>query len=44
MTLLEKYSQRLNVAESYYAANHEGAKLDNNRKLIVARLLENTNR
>ena len=43
-TLLEKYSNRLAIAESYYAKQHDGAKMDNHRKLITARCLDNVNR
>lgn len=42
--LLESYKGRLAVSESYYAKNHNGEKLSNNKKLVVAKLLENTNR
>ena len=42
--LLESYKGRLAVSESYYAKNHNGEKLSNNKKLVVAKLLENTNK
>lgn len=42
--LLESYKGRLTVSESYYAKNHNGEKLSNNKKLVVAKLLENTNK
>ena len=43
-TLYEAYKNRLAVADSIYGKMHEGAKMDNNRKLVVAKCLENTNR
>lgn len=42
--LLEAYRGRLTVSESYYAKSHNGEKLSNNKKLVVAKLLENTNK
>ena len=42
--LLESYKGRLAVSESYYAKNHNGEKLSGNKKLVVAKLLENTNK
>ena len=44
MTLFEAYKNRLTVAESYYSKTHEGEKMDNNKKLVVAKCLENTNK
>lgn len=43
-TLLEKYSNRIKVAESFYSKQHNGEKMDNQRKLITARCLDNVNR
>lgn len=43
MTLLEKYSKRLTVAESVYKQSNSGAELSQEKKLFVARMLENTN-
>ena len=43
-TLFEAYKNRLAVAESYYGKTHDGERMDNNRKLVVAKVLENTNR
>lgn len=43
-TLFEAYKNRLNVSESVFAKTHNGAKMDNHRKLVVAKTLENTNR
>lgn len=44
MNLLEAYSKRLAVSESVYGKQHNGAKMDNHKKLTVAKVLENTNR
>lgn len=44
MTLLESYAKRLAVSESVYAKQHAGAKMDNHKKLTVAKVLENTNK
>ena len=42
--LLEAYKNRLKISESVYSKSHEGAKMDNNKKLCVAKCLENCNR
>lgn len=42
-SLLEAYKQRLSISESVYSREHNGEKMDNNRKLAVARVLKNTN-
>ena len=44
MNLLEQYKGRLAVAESYFAKSHNGEKLSNQKKLVVAKLLENCNK
>ena len=44
VNLLESYKGRLAVSESYYAKNHAGEKLSQNKKLVVAKLLENQNK
>lgn len=44
VNLLESYKGRLAVSESYYAKSHNGAELSKNKKLVVAKLLENQNR
>ena len=44
MTLLESYSKRLNISESVYKKAHEGQKLDANRKLMIAKALDNTSK
>lgn len=41
--LLESYSKRLTIAESVYSKAHDGAKMDNQRKLVTARCLHNVN-
>ena len=41
MTLLEKYKNRMSVAESIYRKSN-GTPMDMNRKLIIAKALENT--
>lgn len=43
-SLFEAYKNRLAVADTVYGKMHEGAKMSNNRKLVTAKLLENTNR
>lgn len=43
-TLVEKYAPRLKVAEAYYSANHDGKKLDKQRALVTAVMLENVNK
>lgn len=43
-TLFEAYKNRLTVAESVYGKMHAGEKMSNNRKLVTAKCLENTNR
>ena len=44
MNLLEAYAKRLSVSESVYSKQHMGAKMDNHKKLAVAKVLENTNK
>ena len=44
MNLLESYKGRLAVSESYFAKSHNGEKLSNQKKLVVAKLLENSNK
>lgn len=41
--LLEKYSKKIQLAESVYAKKHNGEKMDSIRKITVARCLENVN-
>ena len=42
--LLECYKNKLAVSEGYYAKTHSGEKLSMNKKMVVAKLLDNTNR
>lgn len=42
MTILEAYKNRLAVSESVYARSHNGEKMDNMRKLMIAKCLQNT--
>lgn len=41
MTLVEQYKNRLNISESVYSRSHNGAKMDNNRKICTAKCLQN---
>lgn len=41
--LLEAYSKRIKIAESVYSKTHEGDKMDNMRKICVARCMANVN-
>lgn len=43
MNLLETYKNRLNVSESVYKKNHEGSSMDSSRKMMIAKVLQNTN-
>lgn len=43
MNLLEAYKKRLSISESIYGRSHNGEKMDNHRKLLVAKVLQNTN-
>ena len=43
-SILEKYNQRLSISESVYGKAHNGEKMDNQRKLTVAKVLDNTNK
>ena len=44
MNLLEAYAKRITVAENVYASKHNGEKLSNSKKLLVATQLDNVNR
>lgn len=44
MTLVEQYKNRLNISESVYSRSHNGAKMDNNRKICTAKCLQNVER
>lgn len=43
-TLFEAYKNRLSVADSIYGKMHNGEKMNNNRKLVTAKCLENVNK
>ena len=43
-SLFEAYKNRLNVANSVYANAHNGESMSSHRKLVTAKVLENTNR
>lgn len=40
-SLVEAYRNRLAISESVYSRDHEGAKLDNNKKIVIAKCLDN---
>ena len=42
--LLEKYSKKIKLAESVYAKAHNGERMDNMKKIVVAKCLDNVNR
>lgn len=44
MTLLESYKKRLAVSESVYAKEHAGEKMGQHKQLMIAKLLDNTNK
>jgi hypothetical protein len=44
MNLLETYAKRLKISESVYAKEHGNATLDTHKKLVVAKVLENTSK
>lgn len=39
--LLEKYSKKIQLAESVYAKAHNGEKMDAMKKMVVAKTLDN---
>ena len=43
-SLFEAYKNRLAVANAVYSKAHNGESMSNNRKLVTAKVLENTNR
>ena len=43
-SLFEAYRNRLTVAGNVYSRAHNGEEMSNNRKLVTAKTLENTNR
>ena len=42
--LLEKYSKKIQLAESVYAKAHNGEKMDAMKKMVVAKTLDNVNK
>ena len=42
--LLEAYAKRLNIAESFYKARHDGQAMSEQKKLVTAVCLNNTNK
>jgi hypothetical protein len=42
--LLEAYKNRLQISESVYSKQHNGARMDQHKKLVVAKCLENVNK
>ena len=42
--LLEKYSKKIQLAESVYAKAHNGERMDNMKKMTVAKCLDNVSR
>lgn len=43
-SLLEAYKNKLAVSESVYSKTHGGASLSNQKKLVIAAVLNNTNK
>lgn len=43
-SLFEAYKNRLAVANTVYSRSHNGETMNNQRKLVTAKTLENTNR
>ena len=44
MNLLEAYANRLTFADKVYAKNHQGERLTESKKILIAKCLENTQR
>lgn len=40
-SLFESYKKRLQIAESVYSKKNNGATMDTNRKMVVAKCLDN---
>ena len=40
--LVEAYKKRIQIAESVYSKSHAGERMDNHRKITLARCLKNT--
>lgn len=43
-SLFEAYKNRLAVANTVYSKAHNGESMSNHKKLVTAKVLENTNR
>lgn len=43
-TLLEAYGKRLALADRLHAKSHNGEKLTESKKILIAKMLENTQR
>lgn len=43
MLLTEKYKKRINISETFYAKQNNGAQLTKDQKILLAQVLENTN-
>lgn len=44
MNLVEQYKNRLAVSESVYSKTHNGEKMDSYKKVVLAKVLDNTNK
>lgn len=44
MNLLEAYGKRLSLADKIYSKTHQGEKLTESKKILIAKCLENTQR
>ena len=42
--LLERYSKKVQLAESVYAKAHNGEKMDMSKKMVVAKCLDNVSK
>ena len=42
--LVEAYKNRLAISESVYSRDHNGEKMGNNKKMVVAKCLDNISR
>lgn len=44
MNLLEQYKTRVKIAENMYAKNHGGEQMGNHKKIVLAKVLDNTSK
>ena len=44
MNLLETYGKRLSLADKLHAKSHNGERLSESKKILIAKCLENTQR